>query len=406
MIETIVIKNYKIFDDLIIEFDKGLNILVGDNDSGKSTILEVISILTSGNLNNYPLDRQLKPSFFNQTVRKNYIESIKRGSTPPPPKIILEAYLSKDDDPTFSGTNNELKKNCPGIRVTIEFDNSYASEYKQMIQEESIHDIPIELYKVTYSSFASATGKILFRNSPIKSILIDATHKNYSYMIDRFIGKSINDTLNGEEIISLSKAYRQNKTDFKENSIIENINRRLAEYSPISHCRVSIGLQEERVDAWKNQMTIMVKDIPLENIGFGTQNIIKSELALSNCSDSANIILFEEPENSLSHTNLAKLVSAIESTENKQIFITTHSSYIANRLNLNNLIFVNGSNVSTFRGLDTDTASFFKVLPGSDTLRIVIASKVILVEGPSDSLIIQRAYKDKKISYQFKTVLT
>ncbi|WP_434084087.1 hypothetical protein, partial [Faecalibaculum rodentium] len=90
----------------------------------------------------------------------------------------------------------------------------------------------------------------------------------------------------------------------------------------------------------------------------------------------------------------------------KQIFITTHSSYIANRLNLNNLIFVNGSNVSTFRGLDTDTASFFKVLPGSDTLRIVIASKVILVEGPSDSLIIQRAYKDKKISYQFKTVLT
>ena len=130
MIETIVIKNYKIFDDLIIEFDKGLNILVGDNDSGKSTILEVISILTSDNLNNYPLDRQLKPSFFNQTVRKNYIESIKRGSTPPPPKIILEAYLSKDDDPTFSGTNNELKKNCPGIRVTIEFDNSYASEYK------------------------------------------------------------------------------------------------------------------------------------------------------------------------------------------------------------------------------------------------------------------------------------
>ena len=52
--------------------------------------------------------------------------------------------------------------------------------------------------------------------------------------------------------------------------------------------------------------------------------------------------------------------------------------------------------MSTFRGLDTDTASFFKVLPGSDTLRIVIASKVILVEGPSDSLIIQRAYKDKK----------
>lgn len=65
------------------------------------------------------------------------------------------------------------------------------------------------------------------------------------------------------------------------------------------------------------------------------------------------------------------------------------------QVNLNNLIFVKGSNVSTFRDLDTDTANFFKVLPGSDTLRMVIASKVILVEGPSDSLVIQRAYKDK-----------
>lgn len=35
-------------------------------------------------------------------------------------------------------------------------------------------------------------------------------------------------------------------------------------------------------------------------------------------------------------------------------------------------------------------------MPGYDTLRLVLAEKVILVEGPTDDLIIQRAYKDKK----------
>ena len=34
-------------------------------------------------------------------------------------------------------------------------------------------------------------------------------------------------------------------------------------------------------------------------------------------------------------------------------------------------------------------------MPGFDTLRLILANKVILVEGPADDLIIQRAYKDK-----------
>lgn len=49
-----------------------------------------------------------------------------------------------------------------------------------------------------------------------------------------------------------------------------------------------------------------------------------------------------------------------------------------------------------FRNLPTETIRYFKKLPGYDTLRLVLAEKVVLVEGPTDDLIIQRAYKDKK----------
>jgi putative ATP-dependent endonuclease of OLD family len=43
-----------------------------------------------------------------------------------------------------------------------------------------------------------------------------------------------------------------------------------------------------------------------------------------------------------------------------------------------------------------DTIAYFKKLAGFDTLRLVLAEGAILVEGPSDELVIQRGYKDAK----------
>ena len=142
-------------------------------------------------------------------------------------------------------------------------------------------------------------------------------------------------------------------------------------------------------------MSIVVDDIPFEHLGFGTQNTLKIELALRNAAKQANVVLMEEPENNLSFTNMAKLVDHVSASTGKQVFISTHSSYIANKLNLENVILVNGGNITSYRTLPGDTKKYFIKLPGYDTLRFALASKTILVEGPTDDLIIQRAYKDK-----------
>ena len=42
-----------------------------------------------------------------------------------------------------------------------------------------------------------------------------------------------------------------------------------------------------------------------------------------------------------------------------------------------------------------DTKDYFMKLPGYNTLRLILSSKTILVEGPSDELIVQKAYKKK-----------
>ncbi len=50
-IEEIIIKNYKIFNGITIKMNNDVNTFVGENDSGKTTILEALSIALTGKLN-------------------------------------------------------------------------------------------------------------------------------------------------------------------------------------------------------------------------------------------------------------------------------------------------------------------------------------------------------------------
>ena len=47
----------------------------------------------------------------------------------------------------------------------------------------------------------------------------------------------------------------------------------------------------------------------------------------------------------------------------------------------------------TMKDLSQDTRDYFMKLPGYDTLRLIMSKRTILVEGPSDELIVQKAYK-------------
>lgn len=52
-INKIVVRNYKLLENVVIPLNPEVNIFIGDNDSGKSTILEALCILTTGKLNGY-----------------------------------------------------------------------------------------------------------------------------------------------------------------------------------------------------------------------------------------------------------------------------------------------------------------------------------------------------------------
>lgn len=387
-INRLVIKNFKLIRDIVIPLNPNINIFVGENDAGKSTILEALSILTTGKLNGYAFERALKANLFNDRTRQEYIEAVGEGKTPAPPIIVFEAYFDGNAD--FKGTNNTLSEDTVGINITAKIADSNTLIYQKMLASGDVKDIPVELYTVEYHYFSGTP--VSFRYGPFKSVFIDTTRKGYSGLVDHFVSESITENLSVEQLRDLAIAYSRSRREFHDDDTVKALNE--AVKSIIQGRSVSLGLREDDVEAWKRQLSIVVDDIPFEHLGFGTQNTLKIELALRNAEEQANVVLMEEPENNLSFSNMTRLVNHVATSTGKQVFISTHSSYIANKLNLENVILVNCGSVTSYKTLSDETKKFFVKLPGYDTLRFALASKVILVEGPTDDLIIQRAYKD------------
>ena len=92
---------------------------------------------------------------------------------------------------------------------------------------------------------------------------------------------------------------------------------------------------------------------------------------------------------------MSKLIKKIKAKcEGKQILISTHNTYVANKLGLENLVLLGPDHkITKLTTLPEDTQGYFKKLPGYDTLRFILSDKAILVEGPSDELFVQKVYQ-------------
>lgn len=111
--------------------------------------------------------------------------------------------------------------------------------------------------------------------------------------------------------------------------------------------------------------------IPYSNAGRGLQCLLKTELALNNINTNKDkIILIEEPENHLSYSNMNNLSDIIQVNSNKkssQIIISTHSSFVLNKLGIENLILLSNKKSSKITNLSSDTEKYFKAISGYDT---------------------------------------
>ena len=209
--------------------------------------------------------------------------------------------------------------------------------------------------------------------------------------------------LTDEYKVKISQAHRKLKDLFAKDEIIKEVND-VIEQKKISEKKVELSIDLSTKNAWETSITTYLDDIPFSYIGRGEQCLVKTKLALSHKKSlEANVILLEEPENYLSYAKLNKLVKHVKDSQSeKQIIVSTHSSFVANKLGLESLILLNRDKSTNKRGytrltgLDSYTKKYFEKLAGFDTLRLILCRKAILVEGPSDELLVQKAYRCQK----------
>lgn len=395
-IRKIKIKNFKCYAGLFeVPLNDGLNIIVGNNESGKSTILEAINLALTGMLNGRHIRNDLSTYLFNLVIERDYIASLVTGKPKPPPEIVIELYFSGDgrEFAELEGDGNSDGSKASGVVYKIEFDEvTYKDAYAELVKSGELKAIPIEYYTATLMSFARKG--ITPRNIPVKSALIDSASSRFQNGSDIYISRIIRDNLEENERASISQAHRKMREAFMTDKNVEIINAKINAAAKISKKAVSISVDVSSQSAWESSLITYIDSIPFHYIGKGEQCIIKTKLALSAKKNTeATILLIEEPENHLSHSRLNQLIRDIsEDNGSKQVIISTHSSFVANKLGLENLILLRQSKVARIKEFKAN--EFFKKLAGYDTLRLVLASKAILVEGDSDELIVQRAYMD------------
>ena len=186
------------------------------------------------------------------------------------------------------------------------------------------------------------------------------------------------------------------RDEFEDDDRIKAINADLAaKQGVVSDKVLSVAMDTTTRASWETGDLPHLDSIPLTLVGKGEQNSVKIKLAIE-AAESCDLFLMEEPENHLSHTNLGRLVSHLANRcEGKQLIVSTHSSFVLNKLGIDRVMMFNGESAVTLDDLPADTKSYFQRLPGHDTLRLILASRSILVEGPSDELIVQKGFRQQ-----------
>lgn len=394
MITRVKATNYRCFSTLNFKPNQGMNVIVGDNEAGKSTLLEIISLVLTGRVRGRSIADDLNPYWFNLAVVKTYFELLRADPTTAAlPALELEVYFDVNDARVarLRGLHNSEGEDCPGLKVAVVPDPERETELNDYLASPDIPElIPTDLLTVIWRDFA---GETVTRSPRSVSIaVVDGSTVASATGIDYKLRQLLRDFVSPAESARIALSHRTAKAHLTE-GVLAEVNKRIE----ADGNSFGVGLQMDQSAAtnWDVAVVPHMGSIPFSMLGHGRQVATKVELALNRTAESTHIVLVEEPENHMSHTRLQKLLGAIEShAGERQLFISTHSSFVLNRLGFGSLHLLHDAAVVHLdsTAISDDTISYFRKQSGYDTLRLAIATKVVVVEGPSDEMIFNLAF--------------
>ena len=277
--------------------------------------------------------------------------------------------------------------------MRIEPNPEYASELEEWAKHPTTL-LPVEYYRCDWRSFAG--HPITTRPKVLATAVIDSRTVRATSGMDYHLRQILGDQLEPAERAEISLEYRKVKAQMS-GTTLSAVNTSMSSVHATLHGKpIALAMDQTARTSWEGVVTPYVDNVPFAMSGQGQQSAIKISLAMNRHAGRAKFVMIEEPENHLTHTSLVTLLARIESLAGaqQQLFVTTHSSFVLNRLGLNALVLMGNDAAVKLTELPPDTVSYFKKLPGYHTLRIALASKIVLVEGPSDEIVIERIFID------------
>ena len=264
IIEKIKLLNFKKFQEISLDFNQYFNILIGDNESGKSTVLLALDLVLSGSKNK--IENIGLEFLFNNDSIKKYFSTNKHYSKLP--ELSVELFFNEQNNEDLNGKNNSEHKECDGLKLVVKPDMEYINEIINIISNTT-NNFPFEFYKYEFSSFQGKpyTGYSKFVNH----IFIDNSRIGSEYAMKEYVNNMYNSQIESSDKFDYQNQYRKYKNEFN-NKVLKCINDKTENYN--------FGVKNDSKSNLLTDLTIFEEDIPIENKGKGKQCFVKTEFAI------------------------------------------------------------------------------------------------------------------------------
>ena len=371
--------------NLDLKFTKGLNVVIGENDSGKTAIIDAIKLVLK--THSYDYIRVEDRDFYNEASRFR-IELIFDDLTPNEAKNFTE-WLG------WTGTGEEAK---PFLKLNYDVqrraEKIIAVDIKAGVDEDGyqLTAEAKEYLKATYlKPLRDAENELVAkRNSRLSQILLGD---------EAFKGKEDDNEL--LKIFSGLKGELENYfNDFDEvgqpkvgKQIKDKIDRYIKGFYGNDY-ETEFGATSNDIKSILEKLALSLKGE--SNPGLGTLNrfFMAAELLHLNKSNWSGLRLglIEELEAHLHPQAQMQVIEALQKQDTLQLILTTHSPNLASKLKLENLIICNNGNAfpmgEAYTKLDKDNYKFLEKFLDTTKANLFFAKGVILVEGWAEEILI------------------
>lgn len=348
-IKKIRLQNFKNFSDLEVEFYKGVNLFVGGNGSGKTSILEAINVALGGFFGSQEQKMQRFIDF--SEIR------IENGERLEYSNVYAESTFIQN---SWSRTikRNTKKNDSKNSKAASEFGEAY---YKDFLDKKNILIAPLIVYYSTKRLFNTVNFTIKNSYDPYigrKIGYISCLDENsIQKILNDWLGKAVTDraTLAIKEI---------DKKDLVLQNVEEALEKTLIFFSEKNeNFKIKIYLDSKKNEVFVNYDKI--HDLPLSYYSDGFRNLIylifdlvwrasqlNPWLSLDEIAENVTgVVTIDEIDLHLHPKWQAKSIGILQKLFPKvQFFITTHSPTVLSNFENGTVYVVQNDKIEKFNG--------------------------------------------------------